>query len=489
MSCFIADLLKDWPCTWIQGSFAQPIYGIKDDSRKIKKGDLFVAINGKKDKGRIYINEAIQKGAICIISEEKVDDILNPSIAFATVPNTKTFLSHACARFYGNPSEKLHVIAVTGTNGKTTVSHLIGQLLDSQGVQVAVIGTLGLFINGKKIHEFHSNLTTWSAIELHQTLAYCVNNHVTHVVLEASSMGLAQHRLDHCSIDQGVFLNLGHDHLEDHAGFEEYGKSKRKLLNLCKQIVANEDDVYWNEHVKKSNKPVDWFNRGQIELVEMKSNQMLIRLKGDRTIIPIQFTGLFNVANLAAALMTLNQIGFSANQLKPFLSYLSLPMGRLQMVEGDYCEVFIDYAHTPEALQQVLESLRDIVKGRLVLVFGCGGDRDHEKRPEMGKIASMYADKVIVTSDNPRTENPIDICHDIIKNLPSLSTIHVELDRKEAIEKALQLANHLDTVLIAGKGHETTQHIGANIIPLSDEQIVKEFLARRNDKERASSDC
>jgi UDP-N-acetylmuramoyl-L-alanyl-D-glutamate--2,6-diaminopimelate ligase len=215
----------------------------------------------------------------------------------------------------------------------------------------------------------------------------------------------------------------------------------------------------------------------------------LIRLKGDRTIIPIQFTGLFNVANLAAALMTLNQIGFSANQLKPFLSYLSLPMGRLQMVEGDYCEVFIDYAHTPEALQQVLESLRDIVKGRLVLVFGCGGDRDHEKRPEMGKIASMYADKVIVTSDNPRSENPIDICHDIIKDLPCLSTIHVELDRKKGIEKALQLANQLDTVLIAGKGHETTQHIGSHIIPLSDEQIVKEFLARRNDKERAGSDC
>ncbi|MET0786977.1 MAG: UDP-N-acetylmuramoyl-L-alanyl-D-glutamate--2,6-diaminopimelate ligase, partial [Paenisporosarcina sp.] len=393
------------------------------------------------------------------------------------------------ARFYGNPSEKLHVIAVTGTNGKTTVSHLIGQLLYSQGVQVAVIGTLGLFMNGKKVPEIHSNLTTWSAIELHQTLAYCVKNHVTHVVLEASSMGLAQHRLDHCSIDQGVFLNLGHDHLEDHEGFEAYGKSKRHLMKLCKQIVANEDDEYWNEHAKKSNKTVDWFNRSQIELVEMKSRHMLVRLKGDYTNILLQFTGIFNVANLAAALMTLNQIGFSAYQLKPFLPYLLLPNGRLQMIEGKHCEVFIDYAHTPEALQQVLESLRDVVKGRLVLVFGCGGDRDQEKRPEMGRIANTYADKVFVTSDNPRSENPIEICHDIIKDLPSISTIHVELDRKEAIEKALQVANNLDTVLIAGKGHETTQQIGNKILPLSDEQIVREFLASRNDKERTGSDC
>jgi UDP-N-acetylmuramoyl-L-alanyl-D-glutamate--2,6-diaminopimelate ligase len=489
MSCFIADLLKDWPCTWIQGTYSQPIFGIKDDSRKIKKGDLFVAINGRKDKGKHYIDEAIQKGAICIITEDKVTDLLNPTIAYATVPNTKTFLSHACSRFYGNPSEKLHVIAVTGTNGKTTVSHLIGQLLYSQGIQVAVIGTLGLFINGKKINEIHSHLTTWSAIELHQTLAYCVKKHVTHVVLEASSMGLAQHRLDFCSIDQGVFLNLGHDHLEDHAGFEAYGNSKRQLMKLCKQIVANEDDEFWNEHAKNSGKPVEWFNRNQIELVEMKSRQMLIRLKGDRTIIPIQFTGMFNVANLSAALMTLDQIGFSAHQLKPFLSYLSLPNGRLQRIEGKHCEVFIDYAHTPEALQQVLESLRDIVKGRLVLVFGCGGDRDQEKRPEMGRIANTYADKVFITSDNPRSENPVEICHDIIKDLTNISTIHVELDRKEAIEKALQLANDLDTVLIAGKGHETTQQIGSNIIPLSDEQIVKEFLISRNDKERTGSDC
>jgi len=477
MTCVISDLLKDWPCTWIHGSFAHPIVGITDDSRKVKPGDVFVAINGRHEKGTDYIDEAIKRGAVCIISEDKMPDLAHKEIAFATVPNTKTFLSHACSRIYGNPSHHLHVIAVTGTNGKTTVSHLIGQLLIAQGLKVAVIGTIGLFINGSKVNKLHSSLTTWSAPILHETLAYCLKENVTHVVLEASSMGLAQHRLDHCQINQGILLNIGHDHLEDHAGLIDYQKSKRRLIALSDSIVANEDDPFWFHHAKNCIQPVEWFNKKQVSIIEMESAKMTLCIEGETQPTQVPFTGEYNASNLAAALATLKQMGFSKEKIIPTLSSLSLPEGRFQLIEKDHCQVLIDYAHTPEAMEQLLHSAARIAEGKLILVFGCGGDRDREKRTEMGKIAAYYANEVWVTSDNPRSENPLDICNEIISELEYSPTIHVEIDRKFAIEQALSRANSKDIVLIAGKGHENTQQIGSVFIPFSDRKTVEDYLS------------
>ncbi|WP_075617446.1 UDP-N-acetylmuramoyl-L-alanyl-D-glutamate--2,6-diaminopimelate ligase [Paenisporosarcina indica] len=480
MAFVIADLIKDWPCTWLHGSFSERIYGVKDDSRHVQAGDIFVVIKGKQENGASFINEAIQNGAVCIITEDREDYYLTDhDVSFGIVPNTRTFLSHASSRINGEPSQKLHVVAVTGTNGKTTVSHFIGQILTLLGYQTAVIGTLGLFINGKKVEGDFPSLTTWSATYLHETLALLLRRGITHVIIEASSMGLAQHRLDNCHIQQGVFLNIGHDHLEDHEGIDAYKRAKCKLITLAKRIVVNEDDPFWVEQGLQSNKELRWFGKQLVELDEIKSNSMKIRVvDGARNYVTeVQFTGVYNTSNIAAAIATVVQLGVPMSSVIPILQHLTLPLGRFQFVCKQPFQVVIDYAHTPEALQHLLSSAAQITKGRLLVVFGCGGDRDHAKRSEMGEIAALYAQYMWVTSDNPRSEDPLTICQQIIKGLPESKTIHIETDRASAIEKALNFCRPGDLLCIAGKGHESTQHIGSDILPFSDERTVLNLLS------------
>jgi len=479
MAFVIADLLKDWPCTWLHGSFSECINGVKDDSRYVQAGDVFVVIKGKVANGADYINEAIANGAVCIISEDRNDFQQTQGISFAIVPNTRSFLSHACSRINGDPSQQLHVVAVTGTNGKTTVSHLIGQILTLLGYQTAVIGTLGLFINGEKVEGRFPALTTWSATYLHETLAYLVDRQITHVIVEASSMGLSQHRLDHCEIQQGVFLNIGHDHLEDHDGIKAYQQAKCRLKILAKKLVVNEDDPFWFAQGLQSTKEVKWFGEQQVMLDELKSESMWLKIVDGEKVYSseVPFTGIYNISNVAAAIATVNQMGISTSKIVPLLEHLTLPPGRFQFVIKHPFQVMIDYAHTPEALQHVLHSAAQITKGRLLVVFGCGGDRDQSKRSAMGEIAALYAQNIWVTSDNPRSENPLKICQQVIQNLPESKNIQIEVDREKAIEKALKYSRPGDLLCIAGKGHESTQHIGSDIVPFSDEQTVYKVLA------------
>lgn len=478
MTFVIADLIKDWPCTWLHGSFNEWIRGVKEDSREVKSGDVFVVIKGRHANGAVYIHEAIRNGAVCIISENREDGQFCRDVAFGIVPNTRTFLSHACSRIHGNPSQNLHIVAVTGTNGKTTVSHMIGQLLTLLGHRTAVIGTLGLYINGKKIIENFPSLTTWSATHLHDTFAKLLAMNVTHVIIEASSMGLAQHRLDHCSIQQGVFLNLGHDHLEDHKGIEAYKKAKCKLLHLSKKIVVNEDDPYWYEIAKKCDKENTWFGKKLLILEELKPLSMNLKLNDlEREYsFEVGFSGVYNVSNMAAAIATVRQMNIPMHSIIPHLPHLTLPAGRFQYIIKQPFQVIIDYAHTPEALKHVLSSAAKITTGNLLVVFGCGGDRDQAKRSEMGDIAALYAKYLWVTSDNPRSEDPLKICHQIIENLPESTNIHIEINRATAIEQALRCLKPGDLLCIAGKGHESTQHIGDQVLPFSDEQIVRKLL-------------
>ena len=479
MAFVIADLLKDWPCTWLHGSFNERINGVKDDSRQVRAGDVFVVIKGKRDHGANFIKEAIQNGAVCIITEDREDYQNNRNVSFGIVPNTRAFLSHASSRINGEPSKQLHVVAVTGTNGKTTVSHLIGQILTILGYQTAVIGTLGLFINGKKVVGDFPSLTTWSSTRLHETLAQLLQMGITHVMIEASSMGLAQHRLDSCVIQQGVFLNIGHDHLEDHEGISAYKQAKCRLLSLVEKIVVNEDDPFWLVQGLRSKKERKWFGNRLVKLEALKSESMKLKIMdgGNDYFSEVPFTGIYNTSNVAAAIATVNQIGIPVSSIVPLLHQLTLPAGRFQFVVQQPFQVVIDYAHTPEALQHVLSSAAQITKGRLVVVFGCGGDRDQSKRKEMGEIAALYAQSLWVTSDNPRSENPLLICQQIIKDLPKSKNIHIEVDRAKAIEKALRSSRPGDLICIAGKGHESTQHIGQRVLPFSDEQTVQNIMA------------
>ena len=479
MAFVIADLLKDWPCIWLYGSFNERINGVKDDSRHVRAGDVFVVIKGKRDNGANFINEAIQNGAVCIITEDREDYQNNRDVSFGIVPNTRAFLSHASSRINGDPSKQLHVVAVTGTNGKTTVSHLIGQILTILGYQTAVIGTLGLFVNGKKVVGDFPSLATWSVTSLHETLARLLEMRITHVIIEASSMGLAQHRLDNCVIQQGVFLNIGHDHLEDHEGISAYKQAKCRLLSLVEKIVVNEDDPFWLVQGMKSKKELKWFGNQHVMMEELKSQSMKLKVvEGERDYFSeVPFTGAYNTSNVAAAIATVNQIGIPVSSIVPLLPQLTLPAGRFQFVVQHPIQVVIDYAHTPEALQHVLSSAAQITKGRLVVVFGCGGDRDQSKRSEMGEIAALYAQSLWVTSDNPRSEDPLQICQQVIKDLPSSKNIHIEVDRAKAIEKALRFSRPGDLLCIAGKGHESTQHIGHSVLPFSDEQTVHKIMA------------
>jgi UDP-N-acetylmuramoyl-L-alanyl-D-glutamate--2,6-diaminopimelate ligase len=482
MALVIADLLKDWPCTWLHGSFNESISGVKDDSRHIHTGDVFVVIKGKHENGANFIKQAIQNGAVCIISEDREDFLENKDtsdVAFAVVPNARTFLSHASSRIHGNPSEQLHVVAVTGTNGKTTVSHMIGQILTLLGYRTAVIGTLGLFINGKKMEGEFPSLTTWSATYLHDTMANLVKLKITHVIIEASSMGLAQHRLDHCRIQQGVFLNIGHDHLEDHEGVKAYKEAKCRLMLLAEKIVVNEDDPFWLRQGLESNKELQWFGKKQVMVDELKTQSMKLKVvDGNSVYYPeVQFTGIYNTSNIAAAIATIAQMGIAVSSVIPLVEQLTLPAGRFQFVVKEPFQVVIDYAHTPEALQHVLSSAAQITKGRLLVVFGCGGDRDQSKRSEMGEIAAFYAQHLWVTSDNPRSEDPMEICQQIIEELPKSKSIQIEVDRAKAIEKALRFSRPGDLLCIAGKGHESTQHIGSVILPFSDELTVHKIMS------------
>ena len=479
MAFVIADLLKDWPCTWLHGSFNEKVRGVKEDSRDVQTGDVFVVIKGRHANGAIYINEAIRNGAVCVISENREDGRYAKEVAFGIVPNTRSFLSHASSRIHGNPSEHLHVVAVTGTNGKTTVSHMIGQLLTFLGYHTAVIGTLGLFVNGKKVIDNFPSLTTWSATHLHHTFAMLLKMNVTHVIIEASSMGLAQHRLDHCFIQQGVFLNIGHDHLEDHKGIEAYKKAKCRLLYLSEKIVVNEDDPFWFEIAKQSEKEVKWFGKKHLILEKLKPLSMDLKMKDQEReySFEVGFNGVYNTSNIAAAIATVSQMDIPMSLILPLLPRLTLPAGRFQSIIKHPFQVVIDYAHTPEALKHLLSSAAQITTGKLLVVFGCGGDRDQSKRSEMGEIAAQYAQYLWVTSDNPRSEDPLKICQQIIENLPYSNRIQIEIDRAKAIEQALRFLKPGDFLCIAGKGHESTQHIGNQILPFSDEQTVRKLLS------------
>ena len=294
-------------------------------------------------------------------------------------------------------------------------------------------------------------------------------------------MGLAQHRLDHCSIQQGVFLNLGHDHLEDHEGIENYKKAKTKLINLSEKIVVNQDDPFWLEQGKQSTKELKWFGKKYIQVKEMKPLSMNLIVFDEVDCqdhsVEVGFTGIYNISNIAAAIATVLQMNIPIASIVPLLPNITLPPGRFQFIVKKPFQVIIDYAHTPEALQHLLASAASITKERLFVVFGCGGDRDQAKRSVMGEIAAQYAHSVWVTSDNPRSEDPLKICQQIVENLPETSRIHIEIDRAAAIEKALLQCKPGDLLCIAGKGHESTQHIGNQIVPFSDEQTVLQKLS------------
>lgn len=483
----LAELLKDWPCSVKGGSIRVEVLGLEDYAQEVKEGYLFVVRKGNNTDGLKYIDIAVNNGAVgVVIEDEKLLDDLKLSVPIIWVPNCLKFMSYCAAKINGFPAEAMQVIAITGTNGKTTVSHLIGQLIHSLHRNVIVIGTNGLFINGEEVKLPYEKLTTLQPKHLHRILKIAVQRGVQYVVLEASSMGLAKHRLDDCSIDIGVFLNLAEDHIEDHGSYEKYKSSKQLLATLAKQVILNGDDSFCRTVGLQAKKPKAYFGLGnrvdyQLQLLAEGDHASTVCLQSNKgqKVFTIPFVGEHHLQNVIAAITTVTELGFTIEEICQAAENLKLPKGRLESIENDLnLSIYIDYAHTEAALRAVLKTLKKTVKRDLIVVFSCGGDRDKHKRIKMGAVASKYADFIYLTTDNPRSEDPEKINTQIAAGFLSNQRYETILDRGEAIEAAIRRAKEGDTILIAGKGHETTQIIGKNQYDFSDFECVKNVLQK-----------
>jgi UDP-N-acetylmuramoyl-L-alanyl-D-glutamate--2,6-diaminopimelate ligase len=487
------------------------IKGITEDSRTVKPGDLFCAYQGEQKDGRDYIQEAIQKGAVAILMEESCSESL-PFIAFKRIfkkKNVKQLISEIAMRFYQNPGQKMRLIGVTGTNGKSSCTHFIAAAIAQSGQKCGVIGGVGCGIyrpsdKGAHFDVLKSNtLTTPSAIDLQCLLAQFRDQGVCVVALEASSHGIAQGRLQHVPFTIAAFTNLTHDHLDYHTSLENYAEAKKKLFMqpTIQYAIFNQDDAYgrkWQtlfseclpfvySYTQKALLPTQ-LKQGTtyIKHIEIDHDQIrayVITPWGQGWLSNAYLMGRFNLSNLLLTLIALSILNIPFKKSLYYISQLKPLRGRMEKVHKDsQPRVVIDYAHTPDALKNALKALQSS-KGKLWCIFGCGGNRDAAKRPLMGAIAQQYADHVIITQDNPRNESSEAITQAILRGMKQPKQIHIEMDRAQAIHHAIQAAQSEDTVLIAGKGHETDQMIQGVHYHFSDHQIVQEVINLRQCEE------
>lgn len=467
------------------------IRGLQTDSRKVQEGDLFIAHPGVHKDGRHYIKEAIDKRAAAVFFDaHNYELFIKSSIPLIPIIELQNRIGQIAARFYSHPTKDLKIIGVTGTNGKTSCTHFIAQLLQSQCISCAVLGTLGYgFLRNLK----KTNHTTPAPLQLQQIFAQMRKEGATSVAMEVSSHALDQRRVSGVHFDIALFTQLSYDHLDYHKNMENYARAKELLFQQIglSYGVINCDDEFGRYLIAKYHKKLMLigYSMGKIrdDRVPLIMVTTIKTLKqgfsitvqtpwGNGTFITSLF-GRFNIINLLATLGVLGLFGIPLEKALSELSKLKNVPGRMQLVK---CtggpQVVVDYAHTPDALENALISLREHCCGRLICIFGCGGDRDRDKRPKMGAIAEYYADQVIVTTDNPRSESPWAIIQDIQAGFKNPKSVVVETNRAIAIHNVIQKTTVNDIVLIAGKGHETTQIIGNRVLPFNDVQEVRKAL-------------
>lgn len=448
------------------------------DSRKVKKGDLFVAVTGIGADGHNYINAAIEAGAAAVLAERDIDCL----VPLVVVENSREALSYAAANMFGNPAKKLRIIGVTGTNGKTTVTHLIKQILELYGSKTGLIGTNHHLIGDE---ELHSDNTTPEANDLQELFAKMAAANCEFVVMEVSSHSLALNRVAGIEFETAVFTNLTEDHLDFHITMDDYAKEKAKLFKMSRKAIINNDDTY-AAVMKKCAKDKVWTygidKKADINAFDIKNSERGVQFSIDdgreTAQMRLGIPGRFSVYNALAAICACISLGIPTEDIQKGLIIARGVKGRAEVlpVKQDYT-VIIDYAHTPDGVENILKTVRDFAKRNIIVVFGCGGNRDRAKRPIMGNIAAKIADYCIVTSDNPRNENPDDIINDILEGMKGFeSKYKVIANRKEAIRQALMMAQKDDIVVLAGKGHETYQVLSDKVIDFDEREIVKEIL-------------
>jgi UDP-N-acetylmuramoyl-L-alanyl-D-glutamate--2,6-diaminopimelate ligase len=464
---------------------AVEVGGITADSRTVRAGDLFVAIAGSKDDGLRFVVPAVTAGAVAVMAQRVPPAPLPAGIAFVRVSDARRALALAASRFY--PRQPETIAAVTGTSGKTSVAAFTRQIWEAMGEAAASIGTIGLVAPGREVY---GSLTTPDPVALHRSLDDLVGEGVTHLAMEASSHGLDQRRLDGVRIAAGAFTNISRDHLDYHPSLESYLAAKLRLFSEV--IQPRGAAVIYVDH-EHADAVVATAKQRRLRLLTVGSKGEGIRLldvaiegftqrltvtyAGDTHKVRLPLPGAFQVENALVAAGLAIATGSAPQATFDALSLLRGARGRLDLAgEKDGAPIFVDYAHKPDALAKALEALRPYARGRLVVVFGCGGDRDAGKRPMMGEIAAAKADRVIVTDDNPRSEEPAAIRAAILKAAPGAIEIG---DRREAIASAITDLRRGDVLLIAGKGHETGQIVGKQTLPFSDHDAVAAALGSR----------
>lgn len=475
----LKKLFLDTPVQ-IYGNKELEVTGLSSHSKLVSMGHLFIARSGLKTSGANYIQEAIEGGATAVLTD--LYDPFLKNVVQVVHPDPKSLEGLLAKRFYGIEKGDLTIIGITGTNGKTTTSYLLRQLLGPE--QTGLIGTIEYLIGEKSIP---ASLTTPDVISNHKMLSRMKKSHLKYALMEVTSHALTQNRVDYIPFDFAGFTNLTQDHLDYHPTMQAYAEAKAKLFEKLSsdQVAFINSDSPYAKHMTKNCKAIiktyglspeaNFYAKGLV--YHSDATQFELQFNGQSESIKTPLVGQFNVYNTLLAIAMALEVGLPFSLIKDRLETIHAPSGRLQPIENDLgIQVFVDFAHTEDALRNVLMTLKELPHQRLICVFGCGGDRDPEKRPLMGEVVSQFSDLTFITSDNPRSEDPLAICEAIKKGCDPTKEVMITVDRKRAINQALNEAQSMDIVLIAGRGHEPYQLIKNQRIPFQDAAVAKECL-------------
>ncbi len=470
----------------ISGKTDFNIHKIEYDSRCVGENDLFVAITGLEMDGHDYIQDAVDKGAVAVVVQ-KEGSYASPTVI--VVPDSRLALANLANIYYDFPSRKLKLVGITGTNGKTTTSYMIKSILEADNQKTGLIGTINHYIGNQKIPTSH---TTPESLDLQRLFSEMLKKEVTSVVMEVSSHALSLERVWGTDFDVALFTNLGREHLDFHQDMESYRNAKGKLFKMLeddgKWAILNRDDPYWEFFFKQAKVPKLSYSMEKKKAdvfpqsfsIGFEGTRMELFTPAGQIGINLRLLGKANLYNALASTTTGLALGMDLDLIKKGLESVSPVPGRMERIDwGQKTNILIDYAHTPDAYLKLLNTIRELTPGKIWMVFGCGGDRDKGKRPEMGRIASDLADYVIITQDNPRTEDLDEINQQIIEGVMRTEKVKIIQDRKEAIQEVLENAKEKDTVILAGKGHESYQIIGKKKFHFSEREIVEDFLKKK----------
>ncbi|MEJ7622060.1 MAG: UDP-N-acetylmuramoyl-L-alanyl-D-glutamate--2,6-diaminopimelate ligase [Aquificaceae bacterium] len=450
--------------------------GISSNSKEVREGYVFVAIKGTQVDGHDFVEEALQRGALYVLVEREVG-IKDPRII--KVEDTRKALGELASLFYGEVSKRLKIVGITGTNGKTTTTHIVESILNKAGIKTGLMGTI-YYRLGEKIYEYEGR-TTPDPIKWHSTLKAMWEEGASAVVCEVSSHALDQKRIWGTDFYMVGFTNLSQDHLDYHGTMENYFLAKARLFEeyAYTYAVINEDDPYGKRLKVIAKNPRTYGREGDLKILDFQTDfegsRLRVAYEGKVYDFFSNLRGNFQAYNLSLGILVGFLWGLESQAIQEGIRQVQVP-GRFETYKGKGFVVIIDYAHTPDALEKVLRTARALCKNRLIVVFGAGGNRDRTKRPLMGKTAEAIADLIVLTSDNPRFEEPMAIIEDILSGIENKGKVLVEQDRRKAIELAISMAQEGDVILIAGKGHEDYQEIKGVKYPFKDSEVVKEVL-------------